>query len=287
MRGITFMNENKRIIFEKILYRLTIVSVILLYVYVFYLLASKPFSKIVLVTTVFSLLIIIQIITVLHIIWFKTYGYHYKKIKSDIYIFDYHNDEELMDTIKKNCINKGYVYEFNLKTSVNEEFTLFANEDAPFPKEKIGVYKNPTYDCEIYVDYESDKMPNKTIPGQGNTYPGYKPYLNMICGKWGRFYESPKDWVNIESTIVVIVDEWNGMLNHRLNHGGHLPFVLFCVIVKSEPGKLFIARDNRKKKRNDYFEKREELFDILDVKYRTPIGEMSYTDIKNRLNDKF
>ena len=140
---------------------------------------------------------------------------------------------------------------------------------------------NEEYKCEIYSnDYRGDPG---IKPGLAKKNKRYKVFFDMICDRWGRNYDHPRDWVNIETTIIVVVDKWNDLLNWAMNHGGHLPFVLMCVIARNEPGKLYIAKDNRKKKRNDYFSKREELFDILELDKRNIICEMKYNEMSSKI----
>lgn len=275
------MREKKQIIFEKIGTVMVKVFVILLFFVCFYLLSVEPFSKFINLFLVFSSLFIIWLIYIISIA-LKSRRFSNKYINSDIFEYNYQNNEELLKTIDEKCHQTGYIYKHYLRTNLDEEFTLYNSDNNSFPKEKIGVYTSNVYECEAQSDWGPSSGQPSIVPGQGRFHFEYRPFLDMICGKWGRDYHNPRDWVDIETIIIVVVDEWNGMLNKVLNHGWHLPFVLFCVIVKSEPNKLFIAKDNRKKKRDDYYRKRDELFDLLDVRNRIPIGVMKYTDCKDR-----
>ena len=158
-----------------------------------------------------------------------------RKIPSDVYKFDFNSIDNLLETIKKNSENKGYPFEKILVTDINEKFIIYANEDKKFPTKKIGIYINDEYKCETFgSDYRSDPG---IKPGLAKKNKRYKVFLDMICGKWGRSYDFPRDWLEIETTIIVVVDKWNELLNWAMNHGGHLPFVMMCVISKNEPGK--------------------------------------------------
>lgn len=273
------MSEKHRILLEKIVSALVVVFVIFLFLIEFYLIIEKPFSKtenLLLMTGIIVLIIAIELIRISS----RESRFSNKILHSDVFEYSYKNNDELLKLIDENCIQNGYVYKKYLKTNLDEEFTLYTSDNNSFPEKKIGVYISHLYECECQSDWDPSSGEPSIVPGQGRFHFEYRPFLNMICDKWGRDYYRPRDWVDIETTIIVVVDEWNGMLNKVMNHGWHLPFVLFCVISKSEPNKLFIAKDNRKKKREDYYRKRNELFDILDVRNRFPIGEMKYTDCK-------
>lgn len=203
------------------------------------------------------------------------------KLASDVYSYDFQSIDNLLEIIKKNSIENGYLYEKMLITDDNEKFVIYSNEDKKFPSKKIGVYINDEYKCETFgYDYQGGPG---IKPGLAKKNKRYKVFFDMICCKWGRSYDYPRDWVNIETTIIVVVDKWNDMLNWAMNHGGHLPFVMICVISKNEPGKLYIAKDNRKNKRNDYIVKKEELLDILEVDNRNILCEMKYSEMSSKI----
>jgi hypothetical protein len=204
-----------------------------------------------------------------------------KKLASDVYDYDFHSIDNLLEKIKRNSNKKGYLYEKIFITDENEKFFIYSNEDKRIPSKKIGIYINEEYKCESYgYDYKGGPG---IIPGLAKKNNRYRVFFDMICGKWGRNYNYPRDWVNIETTIIIVVDKWNDILNWAMNHGGHLPFVLMCVISKNEPDRLYIAKDNRKNKRNDYLLKREELFDILEIDNRNMLYEMKYSDMSSKI----
>ena len=273
------MQEKYYILLDKLINILIKIFIIIIILFGLYIMIEEPFSEsknISLICTIMFLLFIIYI----SMIKVQQMRFSDKILNSDIFEFNIDNIDKLCTVINEKCCEKGYIYKHTLHTNLDELFTLYTTDNSEFPKEKIGVYQSKQYECEAQSDWDLSSGEHIIVPGQGRFHFEYRPFLNMICGKSGRDYDYPRDWVDVEATIIVIVDEWNGMLNKVLNHGWHLPFVLFCVIVKSEPNKLFIAKDNRKKKRNDYFIKRDELFDILGVENRNPIGEMKYTDCK-------
>lgn len=273
------MNENAYILLEKLIKVLCILFIVYSLFNVFYVLIKYPENYMTAFFWIVSAEIIFMFLT--HYFKFTRFS-DVQVINSDIFEYNFKNTDELLKMMSIKCPERGLVYKHELTTNLDENFVLYTSDNNEFPKEKVGIYISDLYECEAQSDWSPDSHESSIVPGQGRFHFEYRPYLNMICGKTGRDYCAPRDWVNIETIIIVVVDEWNGMLNKMLNHGWHLPFVLFCVIVKSEPNKLFIAKDNRKKKRDDYYKKREELFSLLDVRNTVPIGEMKYTDCKEQ-----
>ena len=277
------MTKRKIIIYEiKYIFVKFILPTIFLLFY-FYVLIAKPFSESINYALIF--ICFFPLFLVPYLLTDKSCRNKFKDKCSEVYEYYYDDINSVVEKVKNNSKHKGYMYEKSLKTDENEVFVINATDENDFPLGKIGVYINNIYMCECY-HYGSRFTSGGYVPGEGKTHYLYKPFFNMICGKWGRSYDHPRDWINIEATIIVIVDEWNDSLNWALNNGGHLPFVLFCAIVRCESNKLFIAKDTRKERRNDYFKKRNELFDLLEVKNRDVIGNLSWRDVCKKIRDK-
>ena len=211
------------------------------------------------------------------------------KIKSEVYRYSHNNIEIFLNNFCHDTY-KEYVYFDRLVTDLDEEFILTHKrlEGNIYDKnEKIGIYFNSNYlGEEKYFEPNSYLQKYRYRPRESGNNIKNTVFLNYICGLYGRNYEDPKDWIDIETIIIIVVDEWNESLNWVMNHSGHLPYVLICAIVRNDLDLLYIAKDNRKTKKEDYYIKREELFDILGVENRKPVGEISYGEIASRLKNK-
>lgn len=274
------MNERYRIILYiigKVLYWSLVVFLILFTAYVIFM---SSLSDIETIFIGFFMMIVTGVVYLFDYVD-KNKRFKVKPIGSHIFEYNYDNKDTLLRIVEENCFKKGYIFKSELHTNLDETFVLHATDNSDFPKEKIGVYISRIYECEAQTDNDPIDFP-PIVPGQGRFNFEYRPFLNKICGKNGRDYNAPKEWVNIESTIIVVVDSWNGILNWVVNGSGHLPFVLIGLIVTSNPGKLYIVKDNRKKSRDDYKKKCNELLDVLEVRNRIPIGTLKYTDIKEK-----
>jgi len=190
----------------------------------------------------------------------------------DIFECNYTTESDLIERVRNRARLHGYIYEKYLETFHDEKFTIFTQENPDenkFVKKKIGIYRAKKYIAERYHNQKLGIEDGETFYNSYLTYaeirPPYKPFYKLVCGKWGRNYCLPKEWVGMEMILIIIVDEWNYSLRLLLDAAEQMPYVLFTVINTNEPDRIYIAKDNRKEKKDDYNQIRQELFYLLGI----------------------
>lgn len=210
-----------------------------------------------------------------------------KRLGCNVYSFKHLSYEDLLQNVHDYAMKNGYTNKDELITCREEEFTVYF-KDKPYyleyPKEKICVYYDSTYKAEVWKQIKTAKYQYKE---SRTNYTFGKAeqikFQKMVCGNWGRHYTYPRDWVDVETILIIMVEEWNETLNWVMNQSGNLPFVLVSLMVKSDPDVIYVTKDIHKNKRDDYQRKINELFDLLDVKNRFIIRNLKYTEVKNRI----
>ena len=190
---------------------------------------------------------------------------------------DKYDEKEIVNIIRNNAFNRGFVHERYLNTyqventcyrakngvteiPLEEQFWLYTKintyDFADFCEEKIAVYRAPYYNAEIVTGGKGLTVRAKTI---------YKEFFDLFCGKqqYSREQEDPSNPIN--SILLVIVDKMDILLENILIRF-HLNSILFCVITLEEPTKLYIGTDLRNTQDDDYRNRIKELVELLDIK---------------------
>ncbi|MBQ9841097.1 MAG: hypothetical protein IJO78_05830 [Erysipelotrichaceae bacterium] len=180
-----------------------------------------------------------------------------------VYSFNHISYEELLQKVYDYAMKNEYINKEELITNRDEKFTVYFKNNPEFleyPKYKICVYHHSQYLGEIYKKYKGRKYINTKIKSN-HTFveTNLIRFQKMVCGNWGRHYTYPRDWVDVETILIIMVDKWNQALNWVMNQSGNLPFVLVAVMVKSDPNVIYVTKDIHKNKRNDYEKKCNEL----------------------------
>ena len=195
-----------------------------------------------------------------------------KYVGPDLFEHKFISEETLVNQIREKARLYGYCYEKELDTFYDEKFILLSKDnpnEVRFVEQKIGIYRAKSYIAESYINrmYEEENLDDilDSRKKLAEIRPQYRQMYRLVCGKWGRKYFLPKEWVPMEMILIVIIDEWNASTQLLLDTADQLPFVLFSVINVNEPDIIYIAKDNRKEKKDDYIKLRQELFNILRI----------------------
>lgn len=181
----------------------------------------------------------------------------------------YTSDIGLLDTLEERAHQLGYVYKRVLNTHEVEDehllkmwyerFHLYTKVDTTnsleFPQEKIAVYRSNRYIAE-YNNRHRRCIRNETL---------YKEYIDMFCKKTEYTYLRANAINPIDTILLVIVDDLDYFLSQLL-YSQHQNYLLFCVIAKNNPGKLFIGNDLRRNQDKDYVNRIKDLIYLLDIK---------------------
>ena len=190
---------------------------------------------------------------------------------------DYHYDSDILflDKIRKNASRLGFVYEKQLSKfeelvpgmKTYEKYNVFSKTDLNnknvFPEHKIAIYRSEWYHAET-TKSSGGKSSHQVLAIADSNYEEHEAFVNMFCGK--KEYEYDKTALNnpIHSIVIVIVDEMDSFLyNILFRH--HRNYVLFCVIARNNPGKIFIGTDLRLNQDRDYRNRIKDLLYLLDI----------------------
>jgi len=220
------------------------------------------------------ILLLVNVISAL-IIWLVMEIFVFERMriytKGEIKSLDYHYDSDLLflEQIREKAMEMSYTYEKGFSDSDKgipgmpsyENFTVFSKQDLDtesiFPEHKIAVYQSNYY-CAEGV---SSKGRHICL----NTNETNNEYVKMFCGKKEYDYCSTSLINPINSIVIVVVDELEPFLyNVLFRH--HRNYLLFCVIARNNPGKIFIGTDLRLNQDRDYIDRIKDLMYLLDIK---------------------
>lgn len=197
--------------------------------------------------------------------------------KGEVKSIDYHYDSDIifLDKIRNNASRLGFVYEKQLSKfeelvpgmKTYEKYNVFSKTDLNnknvFPEHKIAIYRSEWYHAET-TKSSGGRNSHQVLAIADSNYEEHEAFVNMFCGKKEYEYKQTSLMNSINSIVIVIVDEMDSFLyNILFRH--HRNYVLFCVIARNNPGKIFIGTDLRLNQDRDYRNRIKDLLYLLDI----------------------
>lgn len=195
--------------------------------------------------------------------YFTGKGFGIKNVEIEKKYYQTVNYDTMLKMVRKYCQMNEYKYEYNLNTLIyDEKFTVFTKKDASkntvVNEDKIGVYYCEQYSAEYKHAYKGYKVCNSSF-GEAKFFKG------MFCDNDLYKYGHNSEYVNVNSIIIVVVDRMNSTLYKILTGVYKEKYALFAVICLDNPNEILISQDNRWISGDDYTNKKEELYRILNI----------------------